>query len=370
MSKSLDFNKKKESSEVTSLFAEKFSKEKNANLYIKKKKSSFLDISGKAKSLPKSKSIPNLTRRHKNKYLSFTKRIIFSIYSFIRKMFFIIVNPILKKLYHERSILIFINDDKHALRYPISNITVILFFLIILSIGYTGYDVYIKQKEDIAFYNSLSEEGKNLYSTAEEYKESIYEFEKQLVEYGEKIEDISYNIIYSSDDENAVESNDINELLSKYDASRKIVEGFLYLPDRIKKIIPVGNWPVAGGGRISSGYGPRISPFTRRQVSYHYGMDIAGAYASPILAVSDGVVTFSDWRGGYGWLVVINHPHGYQTLYGHNSKLIARVGQRVDRGEIIAEMGNTGRTTGIHSHFEVRVDGKSVSPNDYIYTRF
>lgn len=375
MDKNADYknilNNEKEINKTALVIADKFNNKKVTNSNSKKK-TSFFNISGKNKPLPKPKSLPKLTRKHKNRYLSYVSKILFSIYLFVRKKFLVILNPLRKKLYHERSILIFLNDEKHALRYPINNITIIFFIGTLLTLCYTGFDIYNKQKYDIAFYNSLSEEDKRLYSIAEEYKISIDNFGKALVDYDLKIKGISQSIMYYGDaknEESSIDRNNVHQLLSETDSNRKIVENFLDMFDRIKKIIPVGSWPVAGGGRITSGYGPRLSPFTREQISYHYGIDIAGPYASPILAVADGVITYSGWRGGYGWLIAITHPHGYETLYGHNSSLVARLGQKVTRGQIIARMGNTGKTTGIHSHFEVRVEGKSVSPNDYLNIR-
>jgi len=375
MNKNVDYknilNNEKEISKTALVIADKFSNNKTRNINSRKK-TSFFSISGKNKSLPKYRSLPKLTRKHKNKYLSYVSKILFSVYLFVSKNLLIVFNPLRKKLYHERSVLIFLNDEKHALRYPINNITVIFFLVTLLTLCYTGFDIYNKQKYDIAFYNSLSEEDKRLYSIAEEYKTSIDNFGRALVDYDSKIKGISQNIMYYGDEKNeysSIDRNNIYQLLSETDSNRKIVENFLDMFDRIKKIIPMGSWPVAGGGRITSGYGPRLSPFTKKQVSYHYGIDIAGPYASSILAVADGVITYSGWRGGYGWLIAITHPYGYETLYGHNSSLVVRVGQKVTRGQIIAKMGNTGKTTGIHSHFEVRVSGKSVSPNDYLNIR-
>jgi len=125
----------------------------------------------------------------------------------------------------------------------------------------------------------------------------------------------------------------------------------------------------AGGGRISSGFGARLSPFTKEK-SYHYGVDIAGPYGTPILAVADGVISYAGWRNGYGWFLIINHANGYQTAYGHNSKLLVNVGHKVKRGDKIALIGNTGRTTGIHCHFEVRINGDHKNPMPYLSARF
>ena len=95
----------------------------------------------------------------------------------------------------------------------------------------------------------------------------------------------------------------------------------------------------------------------------HAGIDLAGAYGTPIYATADGIVGRSEWNsGGYGNLVEINHGQGIQTRYGHLSRLSVRAGQRVRRGELIGLMGSTGRSTGSHLHYEVRIDGRAVNP--------
>ena len=96
-------------------------------------------------------------------------------------------------------------------------------------------------------------------------------------------------------------------------------------------------------------------------------MDFPGRTGTDVVAVAAGVVTVSSRRGGYGNLVQINHGNGYETRYGHNSKLLVKVGERVQKGQHIAEMGSTGRSTGSHVHFEVHHNGKPVNPAAYIY---
>ncbi len=122
-------------------------------------------------------------------------------------------------------------------------------------------------------------------------------------------------------------------------------------------------WPAMG--RISSNFGWRKSPFGRRRV-FHSGLDIAAPRGTPIKAASDGTVVHSGWMGGYGKAVVLSHSKGLTTLYGHCSKLIVRPGTRVSRGQTIALVGSTGRSTGNHVHFEVRVGGKLQNPLKYL----
>ncbi len=120
--------------------------------------------------------------------------------------------------------------------------------------------------------------------------------------------------------------------------------------------------PVRDSIRFTSAYGVRSDPF-RGRAAMHGGIDLAGPVGTPIYATADGIVQRSEYnRGGYGNLVEINHGQGIQTRYGHMSRLIARPGQRVRRGELIGLMGSTGRSTGSHLHYEVRIDGRAVNP--------
>lgn len=120
--------------------------------------------------------------------------------------------------------------------------------------------------------------------------------------------------------------------------------------------------PVRDSIRFTSAYGVRSDPF-RGRAAMHGGIDLAGPVGTPIYATADGIVQRSEYnRGGYGNLVEINHGQGIQTRYGHMSRLIARPGQRVSRGELIGLMGSTGRSTGSHLHYEVRIDGRAVNP--------
>ena len=117
--------------------------------------------------------------------------------------------------------------------------------------------------------------------------------------------------------------------------------------------------PIKDSFRFTSGFG-------RRWGRLHAGTDFAGAHGTPIYATADGVVTFAGWQSGYGRVVKIQHEFGIETRYAHNSKLYVKKGQRVSRGDRISAMGNTGRSTGTHLHYEVRVGGKPVNPMIYI----
>lgn len=115
-------------------------------------------------------------------------------------------------------------------------------------------------------------------------------------------------------------------------------------------------------GTVSSGYGGRKLSISRGKSDFHYGIDIANTSGTEVHASADGVVEFSGWQNGYGNVVIIKHNETYTTVYGHNSKLLVRKGDAVKKGEVISLMGSTGRSTGPHVHFEIRVNNKAVNP--------
>jgi hypothetical protein len=130
-----------------------------------------------------------------------------------------------------------------------------------------------------------------------------------------------------------------------------------------KEIRPSG-YPVKGGW-ISSPYGKRKDPFTGR-VSFHPGVDIPARKGAPIMAAASGIVSFSGVRHGYGNVVEIRHGNGFATRYAHCSKRLVKAGDTVSKGQIVALVGSTGRSTGPHLHFEVSQNGVRVNPTQYL----
>lgn len=127
----------------------------------------------------------------------------------------------------------------------------------------------------------------------------------------------------------------------------------------------VMGWPVPGYTSISSPYGYRVHPILHTK-KFHSGLDIPAPKGTSIVAASAGTVIFAGTKGGYGNCIMVDHGGGIVTLYGHCSSLVASVGQTVSRGQTIAKVGSTGQSTGNHCHFEVRVNGSTVSPNSYL----
>ncbi len=162
------------------------------------------------------------------------------------------------------------------------------------------------------------------------------------------------NISYINDDQ---ESKEILKQEVTMEAVPKIVEiGTKIPPSFIKPI---------SGGRLTSGFGSRTAP-TKGASTYHKGIDLATPIGTSVVAACSGTVTFAGWSSGYGNLVIISHGDGRETRYGHLSKILVSSGQQVNQGTKIALSGNTGRSTGPHVHFEIRIDGTPVNPLKYI----
>jgi hypothetical protein len=123
-------------------------------------------------------------------------------------------------------------------------------------------------------------------------------------------------------------------------------------------------WPARGW--LTSRYGYRVSPFTNKP-QFHAGLDIAGAPGQPVIAPARGRVTFVGKRGPMGNSIVIDHGHGVRTQYGHNDQLRVKIGQIVERGDVIATLGSTGRSTGPHLHYVVEVYGRTKDPLVFIF---
>lgn len=135
--------------------------------------------------------------------------------------------------------------------------------------------------------------------------------------------------------------------------------------NRLEKEQTVAGRPVLKGW-MSSTYGMRTDPFHGDQ-RWHGGVDFAGKAGSPVIAVAAGVVTWSGKRSGYGQMVEVNHSDGLVTRYAHNEENLVEVGEVVKKGQQIARMGSSGRSTGPHVHFEVYKNGRTVDPATYIY---
>lgn len=156
-----------------------------------------------------------------------------------------------------------------------------------------------------------------------------------------------------------------NQLKTRED-DLEVLESLL-ANQKFHKQVSIAGRPILAGW-MSSGFGRRTDPITGR-MAWHAGIDFAGKAGSPVVAVASGVVTFAGPRSGYGRVIDINHGGGYVTRYGHNEELLVGVGDLVKKGQMIAHMGSTGRSTGPHVHFEVLKDGAQINPARFIARR-
>ncbi|HEX9627672.1 MAG TPA: M23 family metallopeptidase [Acidiferrobacterales bacterium] len=151
--------------------------------------------------------------------------------------------------------------------------------------------------------------------------------------------------------------------LSDRERQMRVLEDLL-LASRLQKEVRPSGWPVENGW-ISSLFGMRVDPFTGLR-AFHAGVDFAARQGSNVTSVAAGIVADVGDRFGYGLLVEINHGNGYVTRYGHNDTALVAVGDRVRKGQAVALVGESGRSTGPHVHFEVLLNGRTVNPHEYV----
>ena len=216
-----------------------------------------------------------------------------------------------------------------------------------------------KVEKKIARITEMDENLRNMAHLVEENGEAVSvggpTLEQRLDARSVKMEPVDYGKINNSLDrmltEVATREHSFEQLQEYFEEERSL---FVSTPSI---------WPVRGW--VSSEFGPRISPFTGK-LGMHEGIDIATQLNREIYAPAIGIVEFVGVKGGYGNTLVLRHGRGISTLYGHLSSILVRRGQKVLRGSVIALVGNTGRSTGPHLHYEVRVNGVPVNPRRFI----
>ena len=154
---------------------------------------------------------------------------------------------------------------------------------------------------------------------------------------------------------------EINKLQVAIELRRQSQEGVRNLLNdqvSLSRATPKG-WPTKGW--LTSYFGMRKSPFSGRRVM-HEGLDIAANTGTPVMATADGIVSRVKYSADYGKMVIIDHGYGYRTIFAHNSKILVKAGQRISRGDVVSKVGNTGRSTGSHLHYELRLNGVPIDP--------
>lgn len=200
--------------------------------------------------------------------------------------------------------------------------------------------------ETKATVKNIDEAQKIVEQLKEEYKEYENELDIQVIEkYTESIENTEDIEIAKTNLEEEI--NDIIEKSNQININGIIIE----------------NNPLENYTYISSRYGS----YSKRRISTHTGLDLACPKGTPIKAIAGGTVTFAAYNGAYGKLVKIDHGNGVETWYAHCSSIDVKVGESVSAGTIIAKVGSTGNSTGPHLHLEIRIDGNTINPEEYLY---
>ncbi|GAB4334664.1 MAG: M23 family metallopeptidase [Candidatus Abyssubacteria bacterium] len=186
--------------------------------------------------------------------------------------------------------------------------------------------------------------------------------ELEFIDYTEPVDDLS--AIVAVDIEGMSAGALLDALVETRGSFSEILETFVREEKRLLSVPSIN--PVASPDAwISSGYGYRKDPIHGRR-RFHEGIDIVAPRRTPVIAPADGVVSYSGWRDGLGRTVEIVHGFGYKTIFGHNEKLLVKKGAHVKRGDPIALLGNSGRSTGPHLHYEIRLNAKLVNPYQYV----
>lgn len=199
---------------------------------------------------------------------------------------------------------------------------------------------------------------------------SVFEYNSQILNQGPPIGGSQLNLYYYETNKLVDRINNeidtVDQQIKEQNKVQEILKNKAIEYNDLSKAIPK-IWPLADDGNtyISSEFGWRNDPISGRR-EYHEGLDIAVWYNTPILATANGKVVFSGWNGGYGWCVEIDHGHGYKTYYAHLNKLKVSKGDQVEIGDIIGLSGNSGKSTGPHLHYEVRINGVIKNPRKYI----
>lgn len=318
-------------------------------------------------------------------HLLFLKRVI--VYSYKR---------FIQKGREKLTVMLIPHSEKKIFNFQISLFTISFIVVLIAGIVVTffittsRYTLTRKEMEDL----KNSQEG-NI-TALNLFQNEITDLDEEVLEYRNNIKDIiqllgasqSENIFglggpeteiknlseiigMTSQGDHESELQTIKRINADIAASKRVLmnfKKFLEAREEIIQNIP-NNWPIIGGGFITSPFGMRRSPFTGKW-AMHQGVDVSWWPGAPIRATADGVVLFSGMKGGYGRTIQVQHEYGFQTLYGHLSRIVAYEGKHVKKGEIIGFLGRTGRATGFHLHYEVRIGTTAVDPMIFMTTEF
>jgi murein DD-endopeptidase MepM/ murein hydrolase activator NlpD len=235
-------------------------------------------------------------------------------------------------------------------------------------IGFLGS--YIRMSWKVSNYNSLRQEVDVLRAKYKDLQRVTNQKNEQLATLQNFASEVSVayglkNKTSAVSPEEAGLTPTFKETLTQYDFLRtaSISESYHAFPKQYQVNAAPTLWPL--DGRLMSPFGSRTDPFSG-EGAIHTGVDLSAHSGTPVRATGDGIVHFASWSGGYGKLVVIDHGNGIETYYGHLSEFEVIAGQEIRRGDTIGLSGGTGRSTGPHLHYEIRMGGSPVNPYKYL----
>ena len=275
------------------------------------------------------------------------------------------LRPLLKRLFTPITIMLVPHSRSASLsiKIPSAVFGLLLVFVCVgmvytLSLTAQAFDYYV-MKQKYAYMNSQFQ---SMQTTIRSLKQSELEF-KRLFSLGSKKKVL--DAVKQGESDGSIDVEELKRQISESMKSVSEIKSYLAKEQNIYRATPQG-WPVEG--KFSSGFGMRVHPQTGMK-QFHTGVDLSAPAGTPVHATADGIVSFADWSKGNGKVVVIEHGHGFSTVYAHNSRIDVKAGQTVHRGQVIAATGATGNATGPHVHYEVWKGGYYVNPTSFMGER-
>ena len=307
------------------------------------------------------------------------------------------VKKILDKGHQHLTIMFIPHSEKKIFNFQISNFTISFFAVILVTIVIFSIISLNTHETDQKQLSQLSKQSKTREGQIVVFKQSsfmtiknFHRFRKQIVRLSRNIGSDNNDIVFPFVGKGGIdykitlgmkkkfgkhfnlpsEIKELNVLNNDVIRSTEQIKRINSFVENYKKVMAAtpSSWPVAGGGFITSKYGYRPSPFTGIP-SLHTGVDIAYWAGSPIKSTAEGIVSFVGMAGGYGLIVRIKHKYGFSTMYGHLQSANVKVGDNVRKGQVVAYMGNSGRSTGYHVHYEVHLGNLPIDPMPYLAVR-
>lgn len=274
------------------------------------------------------------------------------------------LRPLFKKLSTTVTIMLVPHSRGSSLnfRMPYALLGLLLVFagvgaIYTVSLTYHAVGLYVTNQK----YATMSGQIQEMKSAISSIKESESEF-KRIFSKGTRKKVL--DAMDAPRDDGSINIEELKLQIADSMATVSEIKGYLAKERDVYRATPLG---IPVDGQLTSGFGMRVHPLSGQKL-LHTGMDLSAQKGTPVYATADGIVSFSGWSKGNGNIVVIEHGHGFSTVYAHNSKNLMKVGQTVRRGQQISTTGSTGVSTGPHVHYEVWKNGKCVNPASFTKT--